>query len=104
MLNGQPIDCGELTQKAEPFLGLAVGLLVVVGLVLIASFVFWLLMLIHAIQHNSPERTVWIVILLASFITGFSLVGAIVYYFAEKKKAEAAPPAPEPPRPSATNK
>jgi NADH:ubiquinone oxidoreductase subunit 5 (subunit L)/multisubunit Na+/H+ antiporter MnhA subunit len=88
-LNGQPIDCGELAQKAKPFIGLGVGLLAFIAIILIATFIFWLVMLIHAIQHHSPDRTLWIVILLVSFITGFSLVGALVYYFAEKKKAEA---------------
>lgn len=88
-LNGQPIDCGELLDKAEPFIGLGLGLLALVSIVLIAVFVFWLLMLIHAIQHDSPDRTIWIVVLLVAFVTGFALIGAIVYFFAEKKRAEA---------------
>ncbi len=91
MLNGQPIDCGELANKAEPFIGFGLAILAFIGIILVAVFVFWLLMLIHAIQHNSPDRTLWIVVLLASFFTGFALIGAIVYFFAEKKRAEAAP-------------
>jgi hypothetical protein len=54
-------------------------------------------MLIHAIQHKSPNRDTWIIVLVVSFITGFSLIGALVYYFAEKKKAEQATPAANPP-------
>lgn len=87
-LNGQPIDCAELVQKAKPFIGLGIGILAVIIIISIISFVFWLLMLIHAIQHKSPNRDTWIIVLAVSFVTGFSLVGALVYFFAEKKKAE----------------
>jgi hypothetical protein len=97
MLNGQPIDCGELAEKAKPFIGLGIGILVFIIVISIVSFVFWLLMLIHAVQHKSPDRNTWIIVLVASFFTGFSLVGAIVYYFAEKKKAELATPPDNPP-------
>ncbi len=107
MLNGQPIDCGELAQKAEPFIGLGLGLLAIAATLMIASFVFWLLMLIHAIQHDSPDRTIWIIVLLVALVTGFALIGAIVYFFAERKKAEGpavGPPAQTTPTPISGSK
>lgn len=89
-LNGQPIDCAELGEKAKPFIGLGIGIFTIIFILAIVSFVFWLIMLIHAIKHNSPDRTLWIVVLAVSFLLGFSLIAAIVYFFAEKKKAEQA--------------
>lgn len=90
-LNGQPIDCAELAEKAKPFIGIGLGILAVIIILSIISFIFWLMMLIHATKHNSPNKNTWIIILVISFIMGFCLIGALVYYFAEKKKAELAP-------------
>lgn len=89
-LNGQPISCAELAHKAKPFIGLGIGILAFIIIISIVSFVFWLLMLIHALQHKSPNRDTWLIVLVVSFVTGFSLVAAIVYFFAEKQKAELA--------------
>jgi hypothetical protein len=47
----------------------------------IASFVFWLLMFIHAASKPIENKALWIVILI---FTG--AIGAIVYYFVVKKK------------------
>lgn len=111
-LNGQPIDCGELADKAAPFLGIGIGLIVLFVILSIVVFVYWLLMLLHAIRHNSPDRTLWIVVLVVSLLMGLALIGAVVYHLAEKKKAEqagqppvspmqspASPQAPQPPEP-----
>ncbi len=38
-LNGKPIDCGELAEKAEPFLGLGIGIVIFLIIIAIASFV-----------------------------------------------------------------
>ncbi len=100
-LNGQPISCAELAHKAKPFIGLGLGIFAFIIIVSLAIFVFWLLMLIHAVQHKSPNRDTWLIVLVVSFVTGFSLVGALVYYFAEKKKAElatTATPSPDLPK------
>lgn len=91
-LNGKEIDCAELADKAEPFIGLGIGLLAVFLVLLIASFVFWLLMMIHAVQHEWPDRTIWVILLAVSFFLGFGLIAALVYFFAEKKKAELGTP------------
>ncbi|OGL30852.1 hypothetical protein A3F37_00200 [Candidatus Saccharibacteria bacterium RIFCSPHIGHO2_12_FULL_41_12] len=96
-LNGQPIDCAELAEKAKPFIGLGVGIFVFILVISIIAFIFWLLMLIHAIKHNSPDRSTWILVLVVSFVVGLSFIGAIAYFFAEKKNAEqaTAPSKPE---------
>ena len=89
-LNGQPIDCGELANKAKPFIGLGIGLFVLLFILVIAALVFWLLMLIHALNHKSPNRDTWIIVLIVSLVAGFGLVAAIIYFFVEKPKAELA--------------
>lgn len=93
-LNGQPISCAELAHKAKPFIGLGIGILAFILIISLVAFIFWLLMLIHALQHKSPNRDTWLIVLVVSFVTGFGLVGALVYFFAEKKKAELATPSP----------
>lgn len=89
-LNGQPVDCAELAEKAKPFIGLGIGIFVFIAILAIASFIFWLVMLLHAINHKSPDRSTWILALVVGFITGFGFIVAVVYLFAEKKKAEEA--------------
>lgn len=43
--------------------------------------VLWILMLAHVVQHDVPDKTMWVLIL----VLGGS-VGAIVYYFIVYKK------------------
>lgn len=57
-----------------------VAALVVCGIVLVG---FWLWMIVHAIRNEIKEQAVWILILL---LTNFW--GAIVYYFAVKRKVD----------------
>lgn len=55
----------------------------------IASFMFWVFMLIDALNRtNWPDdnqRTTWLIVLVASFVFGFGWVGALVYFFMVKK-------------------
>lgn len=98
-LNGQPIDCAELAHRARPFIGVGLGLLAFFLIIVVVGFVFWLVMLIHALKHNSPDRTIWIIVLLVSFLFGAGPIAAFVYLFAEKQRAEKAgllPPTPPP--------
>ncbi len=96
-LNGQAVDCAELANKAGSFLGLGIAVIAIIILLSIIAFAFWLWMLIHAIQYNSPDRTMWIAILGVSFVLGLSFIAAIIYFFAEKKKAEQADKYPSTP-------
>jgi len=64
--------------------GMGVGLLIIwivsmiIGLLL---FILWLLMLIDCIKRDFSQKTLWIVLLI---ILGW--IGAIIYYFAVKRK------------------
>lgn len=94
-LNGQPIDCGELVDKITTFFGMGLAVFALVAIIVtvvsLLVFIFWLLMLLHALNHDSPDRKMWIVILSVSFIFGFALIAAAIYFFAEKKKADQYP-------------
>ena len=46
----------------------------------LVSFVFWIMMLIHACSNNIPNKVLWIVLLFL-----FGIIAAIVYYFAVKR-------------------
>ncbi len=62
-----------------PFLFGFLGLLVGIG-----SFVFWVLMLVDAIQRKFKEpneKLIWVLIIIFAHI-----IGAILYYFLIKKK------------------
>jgi hypothetical protein len=74
----RPEDVGKMIGA---FFGLALGAIIVLGIIGIASFVFWLLMFIHAVSKPIENKALWIVILI---FTG--AIGAIVYYFVVKKK------------------
>ncbi|MEK7585128.1 MAG: PLDc N-terminal domain-containing protein [Patescibacteria group bacterium] len=82
--------------------GLGFGLAALVFVIGIIAFIFWLMMLIHAIKHPIEYKPVWILVLL---LTG--LLGAIIYYFAVKRRTPSLAPAqtvvtpPTPPGPTA---
>ena len=80
--------------------------LLIIGL---AFFVFWVFMLIHAIKNEDlKDRTVWLAVLLGSFVLGSSWLAAIIYYFLAKrpydrdKVAEATIVKPKPVKAKAT--
>ncbi len=89
-LNGKPIECAELAEKAKPFLGIGIAIFAILGIFLLATFVLWVVMLIHAVQHNSKDRSLWIIALVVGLLLGFYPLIAIVYFFAERKNAEQA--------------
>jgi hypothetical protein len=65
--------------------GFGVGFLFLIPLIwvafMIAVFTFWIMMLIDAIKHT-PEKTklIWVLVIIFTHI-----IGALVYYFVEKK-------------------
>lgn len=55
----------------------------VVGLVF---FIWWIFMLVHVIKNEDiKDRTVWLIVLLASLPLGFIWLSAPVYHFAVKR-------------------
>ncbi len=92
-VNGQPVPCDKIFGTAGTFLGIGFALLVLFAVIGVLAFIFWLIMLIHAISKPIHDKALWIIILLL-----FNLIGAIVYYFAVKRHFSMAAPAnPVPP-------
>lgn len=59
--------------------------MLVVGLLCLLGFLFWVWMLVHAIQNkglSDSERIVWVVV-----IVFVNLLGAILYFFVGKPKS-----------------
>lgn len=73
-VNGSPVDCAE----AGATLG---GVMIVLSIFGLVSFVFTLWMFIHVLTHDSKNKVLWALII---FFTG--LLGALVYFFTERKK------------------
>lgn len=73
-LNGQVVPCEDIPTWIFliPLIMFLIGIL---------FFVFWVWMLIDAIQNQKEDRPLWILILIF-----LNILGAIIYYFAEKRK------------------
>ncbi len=69
-VNGSEVPCVEF-----PW-----WIFIVFFLVLIAAFVFWITMLVHAAKNPIPNKTIWIVLMVL-----FALPASIVYYFVVKR-------------------
>ncbi|MBI4994969.1 PLDc N-terminal domain-containing protein [Candidatus Peregrinibacteria bacterium] len=54
---------------------------VVFGAIGIFGFIFWLWMLIDAIKNEKEDKAMWVVLIIL-----LNLLGAIIYYFAKKRK------------------
>lgn len=80
-LNGQPVPCDELFESVDGLVGWGIGFFIVLFVVGIVAFIFWLMMIIHAASHPIENKAMWIIILV---LTG--IIGAIIYYFAVKRK------------------
>ncbi|MDP3901429.1 MAG: PLDc N-terminal domain-containing protein [bacterium] len=70
--NGIEIPCEELKW--------ALWLILPMGIIALAVFVFWAWMLVHAIIKPIANKPLWIIVLLIG-----NLIGAIAYYFAVKR-------------------
>jgi predicted neutral ceramidase superfamily lipid hydrolase len=79
--NGHEVPCADL--KFALFWSLGVVLLFLVFL--IWATVFWILMIVHAIKHDSEKKALMWVILMV--FTG--IIGSLVYYFVVKRKFNA---------------
>jgi hypothetical protein len=92
--NGQSVPCDQMIGFINGLLGFGLSVLLIVLLLSIASFAFWLVMLIHAASKPIEKRVLWILVQVF-----FGVAGSIVYYFAVKREfdrktreAQAAPP------------
>ena len=71
-------------QSAHSMFGLMsfVFIIPIIGIIVVITlFIFWLLMLIDAIKYSSEKlKIVWVLVIIFAHI-----IGALVYYFVEKR-------------------
>lgn len=79
-LNGQPVSCHQLFDSFRPFLPVFMFLFLLCFIVGIAGLVLTIAMIVHAVQHEVKDRTLWIVLMVI-----FGPVAALIYYFAVKR-------------------
>ncbi len=92
-------------QAASDAVGAGLGIFMLicyglVALIALAIFIFWIIMLVDCIKRPEGEfpnstgnsKTIWLVVLLASWLIGFYWLAAIIYYFMVKRAAGKMPP------------
>jgi hypothetical protein len=72
-LNGAEVPCSEIPSWIW-------SIPIVFGVLSLVGFVFWIAMLIDAINNEKENKTVWVIV-----IVFLNLLGAIIYYFAAKQ-------------------
>ncbi len=75
-INGKEVPCDQIPKW------IAFIPLLMIPLFLLA-FYFWIKMLLHAIKSQNENKTIWILVIII-----LQFLGAIVYYFAEKRPAD----------------
>ncbi|MBI5414581.1 PLDc_N domain-containing protein [Candidatus Peregrinibacteria bacterium] len=73
-LNGKEIPCDQMPGW---FWAVSIGM-TLLGLF---CFIFWLRMLLDAIRNQTKDKTMWVLIIIF-----LNVLGAVIYYFSEKKK------------------
>ena len=63
-----------------------VGVMGIIFVVLLASYIFWLIMLLDAVTKKFDSKVMWIIILVITGVSGFGLISALVYFFSVRKK------------------
>jgi hypothetical protein len=76
-LNGQATSCGNVTKAVGGIFGIFFFIFIFVAIFSLIHLIFWIISLIHVIQHEDiKDRLVWIIVIL------LVPLGAIVYFFA----------------------
>ncbi len=83
-VNGQEVSCEALADQAQGLLGWGIGIMILLAILGLVSTVFLIMMLVHAAKHNVDNKPMWIILMV---FTG--VVGALIYYFVEKRKFDA---------------
>ena len=89
------------TSTGDEAAGLAVlgGMLVVwiiAMVVLLAFFIFWIVMLVDCVKREFEQRGTWLAVLIVSFFLGFYGLAAVLYYFMVKRKNPGTKGGPKP--------
>ena len=66
----------------------------IIGIIFLLLFILWIVTLVDAAKRGSDEfpnatentKTIWLVVLIVTFVVNFWWVAAIVYYFMVMKK------------------
>lgn len=69
-VNGREVPCSQF-----PW-----WIFIVIFVVLIAIFVFWIMMLVHAIKNPIQNKAIWIICMII-----FGIIASVIYYFAVKQ-------------------
>lgn len=80
-VNGQEVPCEELGQQIKGVLGWAIVFFIVIAALIIWATVFWIMMIVHAANHDVENKAMWIILMV---FTG--IIGTVIYYFAVKRK------------------
>lgn len=90
-VNGREVPCEVVGEQIKRALGWAVVLFVIFAALVIWATVFWIMMIVHAANHNVENKAMWIILMV---FTG--IIGALIYYFAVKRKfnKQQVPPPP----------
>ena len=80
-VGGKEVPCQEALQTLQQYAGLGLGMVIAFFVVAIATTVFWIMMLVHAITKPIQNKTLWVILLII-----FGIVAAIIYYFVVKRK------------------
>lgn len=79
-INGETVPCEQVAEVFENF-GIVAFILFALG---IALFVFWIMMIVHAVKRPIEHKALWIIVLLVG-----QGLGAVIYYFAVKRPFDA---------------
>jgi len=88
---------GDCTHFIKAFLGIGALILIPFLIIGLALFIFWVVMLAHAIKNDDlKDRNIWLIGLIAGFFFGVYWIIAFVYYFAAKMPYDRAKKSPPP--------
>ncbi|MFH1142157.1 MAG: PLDc N-terminal domain-containing protein [Candidatus Uhrbacteria bacterium] len=80
VINGQEVPCEEFGNQVKGFLGWGIGIFLLAAVIGISATIFWIMMIIHAAQHDIENKAMWIILMV---FTG--IIGALIYYFVVKR-------------------
>ena len=87
--NGIEIPCEELIRSIDSLGIIGIVFVSIFFIVILWAIIFWIKMLLDSIRRDIESKPMWILLIL---LAGF--LGALIYYFAIKKKAAYKPTVP----------
>ena len=83
-VNGVEVDCDEAAENFGKgfgaFFGAGIAFVLIFFVVGILAFIFWIMMLVHAIKYPVDNKVLWIILMVIA-----GVLGSIIYYFAVKR-------------------